>query len=278
MPAPDARSLLCAESALEIAITDRDIFFGCPVCRGDLVVDRDGAGMETNCFHCGASIIVPEYQGPPTQVGKLTSQRSGADIPAAPPLEVEEEHNPFFLAVPPPVPPDEIELEAPPPVPEDEAAQEAATAEPAKPAETALTPAPEVSSGRTGDASQAIPAPIPASQAHPVTPSEPSGEEQAAKAAAAAPFVLEEAIEEFGLREKSDEEISKRDDALKRQMTENVSQLKEITSYINQTRIKLHRWELQLKRLKERHLEIKREQRAITGLRGDGSGDAGKAA
>ncbi len=44
-----------------VVITDRDIVFDCPKCGGELVVDRDGEGMQLNCVHCGAPVLVPMF-------------------------------------------------------------------------------------------------------------------------------------------------------------------------------------------------------------------------
>lgn len=54
-------SATAAESAVQV--NDRDIVFNCPHCEGELVVDRDGAGMTFNCPHCGGRIAVPFYRG-----------------------------------------------------------------------------------------------------------------------------------------------------------------------------------------------------------------------
>ena len=48
-----------AERSQMVDITDRDIVFDCPHCRGELVVDQDGAGMTLSCSHCGRNVIVP---------------------------------------------------------------------------------------------------------------------------------------------------------------------------------------------------------------------------
>jgi predicted RNA-binding Zn-ribbon protein involved in translation (DUF1610 family) len=45
-----------------VVITDRDIVFDCPKCGGELVVDRDGEGMQLNCVHCGAPVLVPKQE------------------------------------------------------------------------------------------------------------------------------------------------------------------------------------------------------------------------
>lgn len=45
-----------------LVVTERDIVFNCPRCRGELVVDCEGAGMEVPCSHCGQPLIVPAFQ------------------------------------------------------------------------------------------------------------------------------------------------------------------------------------------------------------------------
>jgi predicted RNA-binding Zn-ribbon protein involved in translation (DUF1610 family) len=44
------------------AITERDIVFDCHRCGGELVVDRDGEGMEVPCPHCGQVVVIPAYR------------------------------------------------------------------------------------------------------------------------------------------------------------------------------------------------------------------------
>ena len=48
-----------------MVIAERDIVFNCPNCQGELVVDRDGAGLSVPCSHCGHPLTIPEYQSPP---------------------------------------------------------------------------------------------------------------------------------------------------------------------------------------------------------------------
>ena len=48
-----------------LAVSDRDIIFNCPNCQGELVVDRDGAGLSVPCSHCGQSLTIPEYGSSP---------------------------------------------------------------------------------------------------------------------------------------------------------------------------------------------------------------------
>ena len=45
-----------------VVISDRDIVFNCPNCQGELVVDRDGAGLSVPCSHCGHSLTIPDHQ------------------------------------------------------------------------------------------------------------------------------------------------------------------------------------------------------------------------
>jgi len=47
-----------------VLITERDIVFNCPHCGGELVVDKDGAGMTFECSHCEGEVVVPPYIGP----------------------------------------------------------------------------------------------------------------------------------------------------------------------------------------------------------------------
>jgi ribosomal protein L37AE/L43A len=46
-------------------VTERDIVFNCDRCGGQLVVDRDGEGIEVQCSHCGHLLVIPRYQPPP---------------------------------------------------------------------------------------------------------------------------------------------------------------------------------------------------------------------
>ncbi len=49
---------------------------------------------------------------------------------------------------------------------------------------------------------------------------------------------------------------------LERQLKENESQRTEITAYINQHSIQLHRWQLRLQTLNERHQELQKQLRS----------------
>lgn len=61
-----------------VQVHDRDIVFNCPHCEGELVVDRDGAGMTFNCPHCGGRIAVPFYRGPDATESQMGGSRSEA--------------------------------------------------------------------------------------------------------------------------------------------------------------------------------------------------------
>jgi len=52
---------------------------------------------------------------------------------------------------------------------------------------------------------------------------------------------------------------------LEHQLKENESQRTEITSYINQHSIQLHRWQLRLKSLNERQQKLEAELAAVRG-------------
>ena len=52
---------------------------------------------------------------------------------------------------------------------------------------------------------------------------------------------------------------------LQHQLTENESQRTEITGYINQLSIQLHRWQLRLKTLKERQQKLQTQVAVICG-------------
>jgi hypothetical protein len=50
-----------------------------------------------------------------------------------------------------------------------------------------------------------------------------------------------------------------RPEEIRRQLTENEAQRKEVTGHINQLSIQLHRWQLRLQKLDERHKELEKE-------------------
>ena len=50
---------------------------------------------------------------------------------------------------------------------------------------------------------------------------------------------------------------------IQRKLTENASQRTEVTGYINQTSIQLHRWQLRLQQLNERKEQLEKELAAL---------------
>ena len=65
-------------------VTERDIVFNCPHCKGELVVDKDGAGMSFECSHCGGEVIVPPYNGPSPAFRSGVALRSAPVVAKAP--------------------------------------------------------------------------------------------------------------------------------------------------------------------------------------------------
>ncbi len=76
MSTPESEQIVAnqASDSAIVQVQERDIVFNCPHCEGELVVDRDGAGMTFNCPHCGGRIAVPFYRGP----GATDSQMGGS--------------------------------------------------------------------------------------------------------------------------------------------------------------------------------------------------------
>jgi chromosome segregation ATPase len=56
-----------------------------------------------------------------------------------------------------------------------------------------------------------------------------------------------------------------REEELRRQLVENESQLKEITGYVNQLNIQIHRWQLRLQKLNERNANLKTQLGVLKG-------------
>ena len=159
-----------------LVVTDRDIVFNCPQCRGELVVDREGAGLEVPCSHCGQRLTVPAYQPRPVA-------------------------SPAVMAAPPVV-------------------------------------APPVAAGPT----PVVVAPLPA------VPAEP-----------AAPIVQRT----FNHAELTTEQLARRWGELKHQLKENRSQDTEMRGHVNRATIELHRLQLRLKTLQDRHGDITAELTAL---------------
>lgn len=57
-PAPESDT----SSKPTVVVGERDIVFNCPNCHGELVVDRDGAGLAVPCSHCGYELTIPDHQ------------------------------------------------------------------------------------------------------------------------------------------------------------------------------------------------------------------------
>ena len=58
-----------------VQITERDVVFECPSCQGELIVDKDGAGLTVNCSLCGQPVTVPDYQGPSLQYLQAVTEK-----------------------------------------------------------------------------------------------------------------------------------------------------------------------------------------------------------
>ena len=165
-----------------LVVTERDIVFNCPTCQGELVVDREGAGLEVPCSHCGHRLVVPAYQPRPA---------------AVPPLAT---------AV------------APPPV---------ASASTIAPALVSSAPAAT---------------PLPGATEQPATPP---------------------VQRTFNHDTLSPEQLARRLGELKHQLKENRSQDTEMRGHVNRATIELHRLQLRLKTLQERHGDIQAELASI---------------
>jgi predicted RNA-binding Zn-ribbon protein involved in translation (DUF1610 family) len=58
-----------------IQVSERDVVFECPHCGGELVVDRDGSGLDVPCALCRKIVTVPAYQGPSLQFLQTATAR-----------------------------------------------------------------------------------------------------------------------------------------------------------------------------------------------------------
>ena len=65
-----------------VTVGERDILFNCDNCQGELVVDREGAGLSVPCPHCGHPVTIPDYQRPPPTLGTVEPS-SAPPAPAA---------------------------------------------------------------------------------------------------------------------------------------------------------------------------------------------------
>jgi DNA-directed RNA polymerase subunit RPC12/RpoP len=57
----DAEASADTEATTPPSVTERDIVFNCAHCQGELVVDREGEGLEVQCPHCGYTLVIPAY-------------------------------------------------------------------------------------------------------------------------------------------------------------------------------------------------------------------------
>ena len=54
-------------------VEPNDITFNCPLCQGQLVVEKSGAGVEIPCPKCGKAIVIPGAT-PATQPEEVPSK------------------------------------------------------------------------------------------------------------------------------------------------------------------------------------------------------------
>lgn len=68
-----------------VVITSQDLVFYCPHCQGELVVDREGIGLEVNCPHCRRALTVPDEKTIAAAAAEslTTTQTAPALAPAA---------------------------------------------------------------------------------------------------------------------------------------------------------------------------------------------------
>jgi hypothetical protein len=223
-----------AEESLEI--TDRDIIFDCPRCYGELIVDRDGEQMETSCIHCGATLLVPKYMGPPSKVGKVQAQYAPGASQTGSAIGTNSEYRP--------------------------ATQDYTGVQTG-----------DYATGATSQmirnlAETVIPTvgPVTGEELPPPTPEPTSANSDAAAFTKADGTLTDEVIaemRELNIADLEMEAVVAKLETIRRHLKENNSQVTEVTGYVNQTSIKLHRFKLQLERLKKRNSEIHKEMRAL---------------
>jgi len=83
---PDSPENIPSPDHIETAgvqVTERDIVFDCPHCRGELVIDMDGAGMQVNCALCGGGLTVPDYDGPSLQFLQVATAKLAKAVQGA---------------------------------------------------------------------------------------------------------------------------------------------------------------------------------------------------
>ena len=72
-------------------IGESDIVFACPSCAGELVVDREGAGLTVPCPHCSQPLTIPAFS--PGSV--LLTPSADNSQEAAPPVPAVKRHFDF---------------------------------------------------------------------------------------------------------------------------------------------------------------------------------------
>jgi hypothetical protein len=66
-----------------VNVTERDIVFDCPNCKGELIIDMEGAGMDVKCALCGAPVKVPDYHGASLQFLQAATAKLAKAVHAA---------------------------------------------------------------------------------------------------------------------------------------------------------------------------------------------------
>lgn len=242
MPPMDASGMPLLDDA-SLEITERDIIFDCPRCYGELIVDRDGENMETSCIHCGATLMVPKYMGPPARVGKVQAQyAAGGGYAGAATGNLTDTYRPSTGDYPTGPTTGDFPTGSTQHLLRNLVESVAtSTAVPAGAMETATAAAGSTSAE-----------PVPASDRASYTTADGALTED----------VLAE-MRELNIQNLDMDAVEKQIETVKRHLKENNSQVTEVTGYVNQTSIKLHRFKLQLEKLKKRNSEIHKEMRAL---------------
>jgi hypothetical protein len=66
-----------------VNLTERDIVFDCPHCRGELIVDQEGKGLDVACPLCQKPVKVPEYHGASLQFLQAATAKLATAVRAA---------------------------------------------------------------------------------------------------------------------------------------------------------------------------------------------------
>lgn len=146
-----------------------DIIFNCSHCQHELIVDKEGVGLEVACPKCAQMIVIPK---PAASVSQPTDAPSAWRPPPPPPLTHSKNPRPPVVQPPPPVKPAQTDAWTPPPIP---VASYAAWTPPAPP----TAPRPLNTGPRTSPAPPPIPCVPPVPQASYATSSTTSTNVQA---------------------------------------------------------------------------------------------------